>query len=115
MSWHDDPHGLPHKQWLDFMSGKRQERVEKMSPQARQAYENILSIRRQIGDVDFGWVMQADSISAMLSIADWMLKRLAARDHGCLTGDCPHNCQSQCIRKLVDDFLADPGKKGGDA
>jgi len=38
-------------------------------------------------------------------IVNWMLNRIAAQDHGCLTGDCPHYQQADCVKHLIRSFM----------
>uniref|UniRef100_A0A6M3JXH9 Uncharacterized protein n=1 Tax=viral metagenome TaxID=1070528 RepID=A0A6M3JXH9_9ZZZZ len=37
----------------------------------------------------------------------WLLIRLAAMDHGCLTGDCPHEKQDECVASIREAYYDD--------
>ena len=37
----------------------------------------------------------------------WLLVRLAASDHGCLTGDCPHEKQQNCVESIRGAYYED--------
>lgn len=42
-----------------------------------------------------------------VQLIDWMDQRSTEMDHGCLTGDCPHDMQEECLTRLLNDFLED--------
>jgi hypothetical protein len=35
----------------------------------------------------------------------WMQKETEKHEHCCVTGDCPHESQGECYRKLVEDCI----------
>ena len=41
----------------------------------------------------------------------WLLDRFTSMDHGCITGECPHEKGAECVDALVMDFaLSQPLK-----
>jgi hypothetical protein len=46
-----------------------------------------------------------------VQLIDWMDQRAAEMDHGCLTGDCPHEMKEECLTRLLNDFLEDVNHK----
>jgi hypothetical protein len=50
--------------------------------------------------------IQADqSLKFGVELLVWMEKTTEAHEHCCATGDCPHEKQVDCYRKLVEDCL----------
>ena len=43
----------------------------------------------------------------------WMLTRMAAQDHGCLTGDCPHDDQNDCVDSLLKHWTEEGQENAG--
>ena len=46
--------------------------------------------------------IQAD---AMRHFGEWHQNQTSKHEHGCVTGDCPHDHQIECWHQLVEDFL----------
>lgn len=62
--------------------------------------------RRSAQPVDDETSEDRDTATYLERFADWLLRELAAGTHGCLTGDCPHDSQRECVLDLLRAFDA---------
>lgn len=56
------------------------------------------------------WVTESGMGLLAKDLTDWLMERMFDGDHGCLTGDCPHEIHRHCVESLLADFYEDVGK-----
>jgi hypothetical protein len=90
---------------------RMQARGECDAPRIRnKEIRNVIGLSQKVNDDQPGgdMTLHSDPQSADLNnFIAWLLCRMAAHDHGCLTGDCHHERQRDCVDSLRDAYYED--------